>query len=201
MKCFAVVVTLVFFATTANAAELTMHLRTAAGQPVPDAVVTVSVAGGPPVRPAGPYKVVQEGVQFNPVVTIVPVGAEIEFPNHDKVRHHVYSFSPANRFQLKLYGREEKRTVKFPVAGVVALGCNIHDRMSAFVKVVDTPFAARSDASGVVTLKGVPAGAATIRVWHPYLKTPGNEIVRPVTLAAAGLTQDMALDLRAMPAR
>ena len=75
-------------------------------QPIQDVVVTVSVPGAAAPKVAGPYRIVQENIAFAPRVLIVPVGAEVEFPNQDKVRHHVYSFSAAKRFQLKLYGRE-----------------------------------------------------------------------------------------------
>ena len=129
-----------------------------------------------------------------------PVGGQVSFPNKDGVRHHVYSFSPAKRFELKLYGRDESRSVRFEKAGVVALGCNIHDSMVAFIKVVDTPYAAKSDASGNVVLRGVPEGAATVRVWHPYMRQPGNEIVRQLTLRG-GHTEAFVADLRTPPTR
>ncbi|MEO6341002.1 MAG: methylamine utilization protein [Caulobacteraceae bacterium] len=182
----------------AIAADVTVRLKTTAGQPVRDAVVTVYPVGGGggAYKPDAPLRIAQKDIQFDPFVIIVPVGAEVAFPNLDKVRHHVYSFSPAKRFQLKLYGREETRTVKFDTVGVVALGCNIHDQMAAFVKVVDTPFAAKTDASGVAVVRGAPAGAVTVKIWQPYMKTSGNEIVRTVTLPREGLAQDNAIELR-----
>ena len=185
--------------TAALAADVTVRLKTAAGQPVRDAVVTVYPAGGVSgaYKPDGPLRVLQKDIQFEPFVMVVPVGAEVAFPNLDKVRHHVYSFSAAKKFQLKLYGREETRTVKFDTAGVVPLGCNIHDAMAAFVKVVDTPFAAKTDASGQAVVRGAPAGAAVVRIWQPYLKGPGNEVVRNVTLPhEGGVVQDIVVDLR-----
>ena len=44
----------------------------------------------------------QEKRQFVPGVLVVPVGTEVRFPNHDTVRHHVYSLSPAKNFEPKL---------------------------------------------------------------------------------------------------
>jgi plastocyanin len=186
----------VLCATTAQAADIRMRFRTAGDQPIQDVVVTVNAPGAAAPKVAGPYRIVQENIAFAPRVLIVPVGAEVEFPNRDKVRHHVYSFSPAKRFQLKLYGREERRSVSFPVAGVVALGCNIHDRMAAFVKVVDTPYAAKSGPDGEAILKDVPAGPVVVKVWHPDLRAQGNETARNLTLGAGGLSQTLVLDLR-----
>ncbi len=127
-------------------------------------------------------EMVQQDLQFHPFVLIVPAGAVVAFPNRDDVRHHVYSFSPAHPFELKLYGRDETRTVRFDHPGAIALGCNIHDNMIAFIKVVDTPYAAKSGADGVASLRGAPPGQAVLHVWHPYLRAAGNEIVRTITL-------------------
>jgi plastocyanin len=175
------------FTATAHAADLTVQVRTAAGKPQPDAVVMVypDVKPASATRAAGPFRMVQKNMQFDPFVLIVPVGAEVAFPNLDTVRHHVYSFSAARPFELKLYGKDEARTVKFDKPGVVAIGCNIHDMMMAFIRIVDTPYAAKTDASGRAVLHDLPNGSATIRIWHPYLKAKDNEIAKTASLSGA----------------
>ena len=185
-----------------HAADLNVLVRDKSGRPVRDAVILIDVPGAAAPRPQGAYSVVQQNMKFAPFVLIAPVGAEVSFPNRDTVRHHVYSFSPTKPFELKLYGSEQAaRTVKFDKAGVVALGCNIHDSMVAFIRVVGTPFAAKTEAAGQARLTGMNAGAANLKIWHPYLKAPGNEIVRSVALGpnAASLTVDV--DMRAAPDR
>lgn len=184
---FALVASLIL-CSSANAGDLTVSVRDAAGRPVQDAVVTVHPASGVPAGPirfAWPLRMSQQDIQFQPYVLVVPVGGTVSFPNLDRVRHQVYSFSRGNRFELQLYGRDESRTHTFAAAGVAALGCNIHDQMLAYIKVVDTPWAAKTPASGDVRLAGVPAGAATVRVWHPRLSGRGNELSRPLTVTAA----------------
>jgi plastocyanin len=177
-----------FAALPARAGELALSFATGAGAPIANAVVTVKPeAGAPRGRTiAGPFVMAQKDMQFQPFVLIVPVGAEVSFPNLDPFHHHVYSFSKAKTFELKLYGRDDTRVVKFDKPGVVALGCNIHDDMSAFILVVDTPFAAKSGAGGQAVVRDLPPGPATVTVWHPYLKTPGGEISRQVIIPAAG---------------
>src|SRR5215469_12722398 len=123
-------------ASAAHAGELNVVLKSARGQPVRDAVVTVYPASGVangPIRFDWPYRMAQDHLQFDPFVLIVPQGATVSFPNLDTVRHQVYSFSPAHPFELKLYGRDQTRTVRFDKTGVIALGCNIHDGMVAFI--------------------------------------------------------------------
>jgi hypothetical protein len=185
-----------------SAADLTVTVRTPAGEPVKDAVVTLKPPGGglsAPIKFAWPYAVAQQNIQFNPFVLIVPVGSSVSFPNKDNVRHHVYSFSPVKKFELKLYGNDESRSVVFDKAGVVPLGCNIHDQMIAYVVVVDTPFAAKTGADGVAVIRGLPVGTASMTVWQPYMKTLKNQQVRPVNVPASGGREAVVADLRPAP--
>ena len=184
MRYFSFLALLALSTATARGGELTVSV-TANGAPVRDAVVMVVPVKPVAAKPGQSLKVEQRDIQFQPFVLVVPVGSEIEFPNRDMVRHHVYSFSPAKRFELKLYGKQEERTVRFDKAGAVALGCNIHDRMTAFIRVVDTAFAVKTGADGRARIVGLPDGAATVRVWHPYLKAPGNELSRKVALGVS----------------
>lgn len=171
----------------AHAATADITVRGADGRPLADAVVMIESAARPagPIRFPWPMVMAQENISFTPHVLIVPVGATVSFPNRDRVRHHVYSVSKPKKFDIKLYGREETRSEKFDQPGVVALGCNIHDQMSGFIIVVDTPYAAQADAQGHVRLTGVPGGAATVKVWSPSLRVPGNQLAQAVTITGS----------------
>jgi plastocyanin len=188
-------------ATPAVAGDLAVSVKTTSGKPVADAVVMVAPQGARrAVQVGGPYRMAQKDMSFQPFVLVVPLGAEVAFPNLDPVRHHVYSFSAAKPFELKLYGRDETRRVRFDKVGVVAVGCNIHDAMSGYIRVVDTPFAAKTNASGEVLLHDLPAGGVMITIWHPYLKAPRNEAARPMQAPAQGTArQAFVVDLRAPP--
>jgi plastocyanin len=189
----------------ARAADLLVSVATPGGQPVANAVVMVKPAAGAgraASRLSGPFVMSQKDMQFEPFVLMVPVGAEVSFPNQDPFRHHVYSFSPAKTFELKLYGRGETPVVKFDKAGVVVLGCNIHDNMSAYIRVVDTPFAAKTDAKGEAVVRDVPAGPATLTVWQPFMKAKGGEMSREISAPASGpLRLSLTADLRSAPLR
>lgn len=171
------------------AGDLNLRIVDAAGRPVPDAVVTVRPAGG---IPSGPIRfpwgtsMVQQNISFAPHVLIVPVGATVKFPNKDKVRHHVYSFSKAAKFEIKLFGQDESRTYTFKSEGAVALGCNIHDQMAGFIRVVNTPFAAKSNAAGQAQIDGLATGTAQVTVWHPLLKGKDNEMIMNLPIPASG---------------
>ena len=142
--------------------------------------------GGQKLVPTGKLEVAQKNKQFAPFVLVVPVGAVVTFPNLDKFRHHVYSFSKGNKFELELFGREEKRIVTFNTVGIAAIGCNIHDQMVAFIRVVDTPWAEKTAADGAATLKSVPGGKVRLSVWHPYAKAKDQTVEQDVTPDASG---------------
>lgn len=179
----------------AEAATVDVTVRGPDGKPVADAIVIVDT----PRKPAGPprfaaaYEMAQQNISFTPHVLIVPVGATVSFPNRDKVRHHVYSASKTKKFDMKLYGRDETRSLVFDRVGAVSLGCNIHDVMSGVVYVTDTPFTAKTDAAGRVIIPNVPGGAARLRVWHPIIRAPGNEAIQPVQIADTGFSTVVTL--------
>lgn len=204
MKPLVLGLTAALLASPAMAGDITVDVRDAAGKPVPNAVVMIRPAGGvpagKPMRVRWPMVMAQQNVQFSPYVLIVPLGSTVSFPNKDKVRHHVYSFSAPKKFELKLYGKDESRTVTFDKPGAVSLGCNIHDSMIAFIYVTETPYAAKSGADGAATVQDVPGGAGQLTVWHPDLK---SRTLAGRALAVAGAAQRTAItiDLRPSQAR
>jgi plastocyanin len=188
-RLFAFAFGLTSLSATAIAGTLDVRLTDGAGKPVEDAVVTVHPASGTPKAPISfPWgnMMVQQNIAFAPNVLIVPVGATVKFPNKDKVRHHVYSFSRPAKFEIKLFGKDETRSYRFTTEGSVALGCNIHDSMSGFIKVVDTPFVAKSSGDGSARINGMPGGFARVTIWHPKLRGKENEMVVSVPLTAMG---------------
>jgi plastocyanin len=157
------------------ATSLAIQVHDAAGKPVADAVLYVEPPAGTtaPKRPA-PAQIEQRGLKFLPLVSVVQAGSQISFPNNDKVRHHIYSFSPAKKFDQKLYSGVAAAPQVFDKAGTVVLGCNIHDRMVAYVKVLDTPYFAKSDANGIARIELPAAGKYTLSAWHYNMAASAN---------------------------
>jgi plastocyanin len=180
------------------AAPLSVRVVDSSGRPIRDAVVTLNPASGARApRPGGHFVVSQRDLQFHPFLTIVPVGADVSFPNLDPTKHHVYSFSAAKRFELKLFAKDQSRTVHFEKPGVVALGCNIHDGMSAFIFITDTAWTARTNAQGIAAFADAPNAPGRVTVWHPYLRTPGGTVQQ--ALAPGQRSASFSVRLRAPP--
>ena len=177
------------------AAPLNVRVVDSSGHPVRDAVVTLYPAGAAarPAHAGGRYVVAQQNLQFRPFLTVVPVGADVSFPNLDPTKHHVYSFSPAKKFELKLFAKDQSRTVHFDKPGVVALGCNIHDQMSAFIVVTDSAWTARTNAQGIASFGETPNAPARVTVWHPYLRAPGGLIQQAVAPSQRSLSFQVRL--------
>ena len=128
-------------------------------------------------------KMDQKNRMFIPHVLPVQTGTAVTFPNSDDIRHQVYSFSSAKIFQLPLYEGTPANPVVFDRAGVVTLGCNIHDRMSAYVVIVDTPYFAATTKKGRAQLAHVGAGKYALRVWYPEMANEPAPV--PLTLGAS----------------
>ena len=171
----------------AQAASVQVEVVDAAGKPLADAVVFLESAEAKRlVKPQSGVEMAQEKRQFVPVSMVVPVGTEVLFPNRDTVRHHVYSFSPTKKFELKLYTGTPSKPVLFDQAGVVVLGCNIHDQMAGWILVVDTPYYASSPASGKAQIDNVPAGTYKLRTWHNRLPVGAPALEQALTVPATG---------------
>jgi plastocyanin len=137
------------------------------GLPLEDAVVEL-------VDPANikfsqkKAEVKQQDLTFIPFVSAYQTGTAVDFPNMDKTRHHVYSFSPAKVFELKLYANKPEAPVVFDQAGIIALGCNIHDYMQAYIYVGDSQFLQVSNSKGQVSFNDLPDGNYQLKLWHPW---------------------------------
>lgn len=181
------------------AATVDVQLNDEVGKPLANAVVFLeSREARQAAKPLQGVVIAQVAKQFDPMVTVVPVGTSVQFPNRDKVRHHVYSFSPAKTFELKLYAGMEANPVVFDKPGVAVLGCNIHDNMAAWVLVVETPYFARSAEAGKVSLANVPAGSYRLRVWHPELPVGAPATDQALAVGAANVSLTVR-PLRAAP--
>lgn len=174
------------FGASAYAGNLVVSVLDKDGKPVQDAVVVVSPANktAMPKTPLATQATInQEKMQFIPAVTVVPVGAKVNFINNDPWDHHVRSspagmgqFSATNAgFELRLEGKTEGKPGKSTeitlnkagVVGATLLGCFIHGSMRGYIYASESPWAAKTSADGIATFEELPEGTAQLKVWHP----------------------------------
>jgi len=187
------------------AATLEISVVDEQGRPIDDVAVYVTPAdgvAGAAAHAAGEQKAImdQHDMQFVPHLLIVQTGTEITFPNGDNVSHHVYSFSEAKRFELKLYKGDVYPPVTFDRPGVVVLGCNIHDGMLGYVVVVDTPHFAKTDEQGVARIDGVPSGDFVLASWTPRARPAALPPTQQVTVGEGTVAAEIRITGRLSPA-
>lgn len=162
--------------TNAGAANLLVTVVDPRGHGIADAVVTVdpvSTSRLAPRQPAPAKTVDQKDLAFLPYLEIFRPGDAVVFRNSDRTRHHVYSFSPTRQFEFVLAPGQRSPPMRLDKPGIVAVGCNIHDQMIAYLVVSDAPWIGRSGADGHVAIHDLAAGAYTVRVWQPRMR-PGR---------------------------
>ncbi len=166
----------------ANGGTLQLTVLAKDGLPLADAVVTLDMPGiAPPAlsNPASNVTISQQKMQFSPMVSLIMVGSKVKFANLDSWDHHVRGLpmgligthTPAG-FELRLPGKVADKEptsteVTFDKPGLHQLSCHLHGSMRGFIVVTDAPWAAKTDSTGVLTLRDVPEGAARLRLWHP----------------------------------
>ncbi len=199
MKTHATLLLLALAGASASAADLQVTVATASGRPAPDVVVMVVPAGEAPAATPATVDIVQKDNRFDPYVTVVPAGSTVRFVNRDPYDHHVRSLGsgplgavpPAKSFELRLSANGKGKaqdSVVFEAPGAVTLGCHIHGSMRGHLFISATPFVAVTDEFGRATLRGLPDGAAEMRLWHPDQITGQNA----QTLTLAGSTNAKA---------
>ncbi|HEX4648049.1 MAG TPA: methylamine utilization protein [Steroidobacteraceae bacterium] len=186
----------------APAATLVISVRSSDGHGLPGTVVTARPLDAPGKRPA-PVQAIMDQIDraFVPDLLVIPVGSTVQFPNSDSVSHQIYSFSPAKRFKLPLYRGRPYPPVQFDQAGVVTLGCNIHDDMVAYLMVTDAPYFGRTDKGGLWSSE-VPRGRYRVTIWHPRMRDAEADLERELTVGEgdrAELTLSLTKPLQPAP--
>ncbi|CAM4081108.1 methylamine utilization protein [Pseudoalteromonas byunsanensis] len=142
------------------------------GSPVKNAVVELLNVATDKQPPQQIAIMDQVNKQFSPRLLTVMQGQQVSFPNSDDIRHHVYSFSEAKPFELKLYAGTPKAPITFGQSGVVVLGCNIHDSMVGYIYVGQSNAVFVSDDQGKINL---PDNVGEYVFWHPEQASNINE--------------------------
>jgi plastocyanin len=185
----------------AAAADLVVRLSDARGRPVEDAVVGVApLQGSGPAPPPPTTKVIdQKHETFVPYLEVFRPGDRVQFRNSDPTRHHVYSFAAAKSFEFVLAPGESSAPLDLDKTGDIAVGCNIHDSMIAYLYVSDAPWLARSGADGLAHVGGLPPGAYRVSVWHPQQR-PGKALPpQSLTIDPAAAEVTLAFGLTLLP--
>jgi len=155
-----------FLALPVQADTVTLNIIDQYRQPVSNAVIEILNSAELKGSPSNIAVIDQINKAFVPEQIIIQQGQSVDFPNSDNIRHHVYSFSEAKTFELKLYADKPEKEIVFEKPGVVVVGCNIHDSMIGYIYVAQHQFFFSSDLGVVHVATAEPS--SQISIWHPY---------------------------------
>ena len=153
------------------------------GQALKDLVVYLEPLEGQLLAPNLEHLVInQEGRAFAPYISVSQVNGDVNFVNKDDITHHIYSAGSENKFSFKIKSGETNSSTKFSQPTEVAMGCNIHDWMSGYLLVVNTPYFAKTDAKGYAYFDISQLGKYKIVVWHPQMNSTDNRMIQETSV-------------------
>ncbi len=145
------------------------------------------------------YEIDQKGCHFNPHVRLLPVGKRLTMINPDRINHNVHIFSSMNpAFNKSQPGTRRKMNVKAvkKAEGPVAVKCDVHGWMKAWIAYIPHPYFAVTDENGKYTLENVPPGTYKLAYWQEACGTNKAEPVSVTVEAGGTVTQDFTLALK-----
>src|SRR5436190_898457 len=133
-----------------------------------------AVAGAPAPAPRTAH-LDEVWLSFVPKVQVVAPGSTLVFRARDADSHTVHAWYGGqtlfNRASVP-HGPEQEVVLGRP--GVVAVTCDLHAEMRAWVLVSESPFAAIGDVDGTFTI-AAPPGRYRVQLW-----LPGDSAPRPL---------------------
>ncbi len=182
-RLFSALLVSMLFAAPAVSSDVDVVVVDRDGEHVADVAVYAVRMDGENDLPAPAASAVMDQIdmQFVPHLLVVQTGTPVEFPNSDSVAHHVYSFSHPNKFMLPMYKGQQHPPVTFEHAGVVSLGCNIHDHMLGYILVVDSTTFTKTDENGRASLSLDSSAQYAIKIWSPRIRAKGEFLTTSLT--------------------
>jgi len=121
--------------------------------------------------PATPAELRQINKEFIPHVLPIMKGGSVSFSNSDGILHNVHLYQGRRSlFNLATPAGAKPITKTFREPGEVAVLCDVHPEMSAYIIVLETPYTAVTAEDGSYTIAGVPPGTYILKTWHEKLK-------------------------------
>lgn len=181
------------------ATEITIEILNINNEPAADLVTYILPLDNQELKLSKtvPLVVSQSKKKFIPYILVAEKDDNVTFINKDNITHHIYSASSENRFSFKIKSGAQKTIHHFSTLGKVLMGCNIHDWMSGYLLIVDTPLYSKTDFQGKSTINVPVPGRYKLIIWHPQLMEKNQQISHELLISKdkhfqVKLSQEMA---------
>jgi len=178
-----------------------VFVKSKAGQALVDMVVYLEPLNGQVLEQSSQEVIVgQFDKSFTPYISVNQSKSTVNFVNKDDITHHIYSAGSDNKFSFKIRAGETNTSTQFNHASEVAMGCNIHDWMSGYLLVVDTPYFGKTNEKGQVSFDVSKQGKYNIVVWHPQMQAKNNRMsIEKNIVAPSAFTLTLPEDISDTP--
>lgn len=176
---FVLILSLFMAVDKAAGGTLTGSVKAAGVKSPKDILIYVEkVEGREFAPPAKPVKMDQISLVFVPRLLPVIKGTTVEFHNSDDLKHNVFGVGDYD-FDLGVWTKGGMETYTFDKLGEVAILCNVHPEMEAYIVVLQNPYFAVTNEEGKYQIKDVPAGKYKLKTWHDRLRAGAKDVEVP----------------------
>jgi len=169
------------FIQSSTAQTINVKVFDAKNNPLPDVVVYLEPPQGMVVEQSDTIiEIAQVDKSFSPYLGVIQKGTKVKFHNKDDISHQIYSPVGENKFAFKISAGEELVKSNFINVGAIAMGCNIHDWMSGHLLVLDTPYFAKTNKQGEVSIDIAESGKYNLVVWHPQMREKNQRMGKTI---------------------
>lgn len=153
-------------------------------------VYVEKVDGDEATKPLENMVMNQRNNTYLPHVMPVTAGTKVAFHTEDPELHNIYAKADDKViFNTALPAGAPAFYRTFDKPGIIALTCNIHSEMSAFIVVLQNKYAALPDAeTGKWKIEGLAPGSYTVKIWGEKLDDALKAKSFPVTVKAGAST-------------
>jgi hypothetical protein len=138
---------------------------------IANAVISMpDIEKGAPLTPLKGVKFDQKGCEYVPHVLAFPAGSTVDIINSDGILHSIRTESKRNPpIDMAQPGFKKLISVSIKEPELISVSCDAHGWMQGWWFVAENPYYAVTGADGSFTIKDVPPGMYTLKVWQEKL--------------------------------